>query len=518
MKQNIYYLKLSSICNSRIKKSIAISLLFIFTINPMLWAAMPIGTNFWRIDWGGWEDYFKPSLNWSTVSDPWATQFKTDVGIYNTLRFMDWGPTNGSTLVNWANRIQKTDNHYTGNTVNLKLGSAGTLTTGKGVAYEWMIDLCNRTGKNMWICIPHQASLDFTTQLATLIKNRLNSNLKVYVEYSNECWNTKFYQTQWLYDESQRLGFANRAVTYQGNIAYPSPIRKAYVFYAMKHFQRFENVWGVNNSRVVKVIAGQLKFQNSDNFRAIWGDEHVMVTYDMALLNDSYFNPGNVRVNSYAMSIYWHGDNTTQMIANLNDVILPQLDDARRSLEGTGVTLIGYEGGQDGGNQVANAQNIAIKNVYNQCLTSINNKLQGLFCHYTHVGWGQNNAWGAKRTTATTLTNEKYKYDAIKAWKQANAREEGDDELDENDDNPFINSSDYTLTVFPNPVQTELYVACSDEVAKVQIIDPTGRVVLENTTPTGIKTFMLNDMCDGMYLVKAIRTNGSSIMVKFVKH
>ena len=29
------------------------------------------------------------------------------------------------------------------------------------VAYEWMIDLCNRTGKDMWITVPHVADDDY---------------------------------------------------------------------------------------------------------------------------------------------------------------------------------------------------------------------------------------------------------------------------------------------------------------------------------------------------------------------
>lgn len=55
-----------------------------------------------------------------------------------------------------------------------------------------MIKLCNLMGKNMWVSIPHLASDDFITKLGQLIKDTLRSDLKVYVEYSNEVWGNLF--------------------------------------------------------------------------------------------------------------------------------------------------------------------------------------------------------------------------------------------------------------------------------------------------------------------------------------
>jgi hypothetical protein len=61
--------------------------------------------------------------------------------------------------------------------------------TPSGVAYEYMIELANITNKDIWINIPTAADDDYVTQLATLLKDTLNPNLKIYVEYSNETWN-----------------------------------------------------------------------------------------------------------------------------------------------------------------------------------------------------------------------------------------------------------------------------------------------------------------------------------------
>jgi VCBS repeat-containing protein len=56
--------------------------------------------------------------------------------------------------------------------------------------WEHTIAAANATGKDMWLCIPVSASTDYVTQLATLVKNNLDSGLNVYVENANEVWNS----------------------------------------------------------------------------------------------------------------------------------------------------------------------------------------------------------------------------------------------------------------------------------------------------------------------------------------
>ena len=110
--------------------------------------------------------------------------FKDRLGIYSTLRFMDWANTNNSPVVNYWNDVpQKT--YYT-------MGGP------KGVAIDYMIQLCNETGKNMWLCVPHMASDTFCNDVGYDISHSLNSNLRLYVEYSNEVWNGAFGQSNWV--------------------------------------------------------------------------------------------------------------------------------------------------------------------------------------------------------------------------------------------------------------------------------------------------------------------------------
>jgi len=144
------------------------------------------------------------------------------------IRFMDWGMTNASPVSDWADRRLPSHIFQTGiiNRRSPGAGSPGDRET--GVAYEYMVALCNASGKEMWINVPHLASADFMTKLAKLIRfgsdgvnpydgpqsnplfAPLNANLKVYVEYSNEIWSGgfSFPQGDWAESEAAKAGLS----------------------------------------------------------------------------------------------------------------------------------------------------------------------------------------------------------------------------------------------------------------------------------------------------------------------
>lgn len=374
-----------------------------------------IGTNFWRVDWGnGWTDYYNSGINWSTVTNPWRTDFINDLAPYSVLRFMDWGPTNGSEFVNWSSRIQKTADHYNV-TVPLTNGD-GSSTTGRGVAYEWQIDLCNRATTDMWITVPHKASDDFVRQLARLIRDNLNSSRKVYVEYSNEVWNWGFDQTNYADAQGTSLGLVG-GYPFKGNTIYINAWWGFYVYRACQVARIFEQEFAGQTNRLVKVLAGQLGYDNWPDYVATWGDVHPVVMQHLAALVQPSINPNNVTFDAYALAPYWNGDNLTTMQASIPGLV-EKFNEAQRAITNhgpAGLKLVCYEAGQDGGNQVANAQNSGIYNVYIDALNQISAKIQGPLVHYTHVGWDGGHAWGAKQSTSSTLANS-HKYRAIVDW------------------------------------------------------------------------------------------------------
>jgi hypothetical protein len=55
-----------------------------------------------------------------------------------------------------------------------------------------MVDMANAINATPWLSIPYKASDDYIRQYARMVKNRLRKDQKVYVEYSNEVWNSIF--------------------------------------------------------------------------------------------------------------------------------------------------------------------------------------------------------------------------------------------------------------------------------------------------------------------------------------
>jgi hypothetical protein len=108
---------------------------------------------------------------------------------FQILRFMDWMKTNGSTEQYWNKRILPTNATYTN-------GSAPV---------EIMVSLSNQVNASPWFNMPHMADDRYVTNFAKVVKTKLKSSLKVYVEYSNEVWNYSFPQGNWVQEQATKL-------------------------------------------------------------------------------------------------------------------------------------------------------------------------------------------------------------------------------------------------------------------------------------------------------------------------
>lgn len=95
----------------------------------------------------------------------------------DTLRLMDFTQANNSTDSNWTSRSKPTDALYK-----------------HGVPWEYCIQLMNQLHSNIWVNIPGHADNGYVQNLANLLKYNLDPSLKIYVEYSNEVWNTIYDQ------------------------------------------------------------------------------------------------------------------------------------------------------------------------------------------------------------------------------------------------------------------------------------------------------------------------------------
>lgn len=119
-----------------------------------------------------------------TTADVFEKNFVQRVNANNNmfgiLRFMEGTATNGLGVAKWSDRTPK----------NYATQQKQFSSSRSGISWEYVIELANLTGKDPWINIPHLADDDYVEQLAILLKNNLNSERKIYIEYSNEIWNT----------------------------------------------------------------------------------------------------------------------------------------------------------------------------------------------------------------------------------------------------------------------------------------------------------------------------------------
>ncbi|MDW8344849.1 MAG: hypothetical protein RMM51_10205 [Verrucomicrobiae bacterium] len=142
------------------------------------------------------------------------------------LRFMDWMATNASPQRDWADRRLPRFVFQMG-VLNRRAPAMGFVGDRKtGCAIEHMVALCNATGRDMWITVPHMATDDYVIKLARLLRYGsdgvepysspqsnpvyppLAAGRRVFVEYSNEIWSggNSFPQGNWAQEQASALG------------------------------------------------------------------------------------------------------------------------------------------------------------------------------------------------------------------------------------------------------------------------------------------------------------------------
>lgn len=157
-------------------------------------------------------------------SEPWPFRkvaFETYHPLFSTVRFMDWQETNGSHQKHWENRPVPDQQTF-------------RLEERRGVPLEWMIDYCNTLHISPWFCMPHEADDNYIRQFAMMVKEKLNPELKIYVEYSNEVWNTHpaFDQTSY-------------AVKMAETLPHPVLVKKAKFIFAAWYAHRSKQIWEI---------------------------------------------------------------------------------------------------------------------------------------------------------------------------------------------------------------------------------------------------------------------------------
>lgn len=287
-------------------------------------------------------------------TDPFLPEFLDFCRPFHCLRFMDWGVTNNSLQETWSDRKRPT--FYTmvgkGGDPEGKWGPPPTPFVRKfsgGVAYEYMIQLCNMLQIDMWVCIPHRATDDYITQLARLMNSTLDPSLKVYLEFSNEIWNWQFHQASWMLQSP----LAGALVEAEGGFPWKNsdrtdgkdhPERIAALF--RRAFSIWEREWGEERDRLTRVCSVQVGWPDTAKRTIRWCMDHGGAD---AVSPTAYFGPSKDHYRKWAAA---GADLTADMVIdNMSEVLREQreggiLSEVVAFARSYRLPYVAYEGGQ----------------------------------------------------------------------------------------------------------------------------------------------------------------------------
>jgi hypothetical protein len=331
---------------------------------------------------------------------------------FNTYRFMDWMTTNGTPQKTWADRPKVDDATW----------------TRRGIPLEVILDLCNAQKVNPWLCLPHQADDDYVRNFAALVKERLDPSLKVWIEYSNEVWNSMFEQQHYAQRRGQELGLGPKERPWEG----------AAMFYsrrALEIFAIFEQVFG-GRERLMRVLAWQAA-------NPWWSENIVLPAGDaghhadaLAIAPYITFLPSPQSKPSAAEIGQWSVD---QVLDTVENEKLPECEkwmrDQKAIADKWGLKLVCYESGQHlvgvgGGENVealtkvfmAANRSPRMGAIYTKYLNAWRDLGGDLMCLFASTGnWSKWGSWGLTEYYDEGEA-EQPKLKAVLDWNRAHPR------------------------------------------------------------------------------------------------
>jgi hypothetical protein len=397
-----------------------------------------------------------------------TNKFTGFISDFQVIRFMDFTHTNGSRIKNWNERTPV--HYYTQSRVG-------------GVAWEYVVQLANETGKDVWINIPHLATDTYIDSLARLIHSRLNPSLKIYVEYSNELWNGAFSQHHDCAALAQGLGFTGQ------------PWERTWKYTVKRSadvFSIFKNAYS-DDQRLVFVIPSQAA--------NVWLSEELISYFD-----DPLYNPHQIKPDAIAIAPYF-GHDVANNLVNQNKVQSASISEILNDLENSipesldwiedhktlaykyKLRLIAYEGGQHlvatGSNLnndlltqklISTNRNAGMLELYCGYMDAWYDAAGDLFCHFNSVqAYTRYGSWGLMEEQNDT---DSPKYlglrECVFPYNQVSSA-------------VFSDSGNHAaLYISPNPASETIMIIGADETAYYEVFNSTGQLLQAgsgNTVP-----------------------------------
>ena len=176
------------------------------------------------------------------VSKPLIFHPKSLAGIqkYRSIRFQELQRMQSTRITTWASRPMLDHYHWA---------------TTDGIPVELIVDLANALNAEPWLHIPHTATDDFVENFANYVRDNLNINLNIYLEYSNEHWNpsTDFPQSDYMLAQAVANDLAQAA----------TDLAQQVTFYGIRSgevFDQWRTAFGLDSNRITTVVGGWAGF------------------------------------------------------------------------------------------------------------------------------------------------------------------------------------------------------------------------------------------------------------------
>ncbi|MCS6928309.1 MAG: PKD domain-containing protein [Saprospiraceae bacterium] len=422
------------------------------------------------------------------AENPFYEVFLEKIAPFQVLRFMDWGATNNNPVRRWQERTPLTYFTYG---------------TPQGVPYEVMIDLANRTRKDVWICVPHAVDDDYITRMAELFRDRLDSNRTIYLEYSNEVWN-------WIFDQAHY-----NEQTRPANLNYGRAIAEK----AGRVFRIWHQVFGPQKHRVKRVLGLQAGYN--------YLNEEIL-----AQLSQSEWDYGSpasyigLDHTSNGKPVLHAGSTIDDILTNARNhwaEFRPVVRQDYWNVQLFGKEVLNYEGGQHFVGNVfgipypyqqamwAAQYSPGIYALYNDMLDTIRAWGSRLFGNFT-LASPQESVYGSWGVLNDIDIQPPYMQTAPKYQALLDNRCAMPTKV-----NPELKRGEDALVVFPNPTSgtfsIQLHLTHSDTL-QLRVYDALGRLIAEgvHTLPAGEHRLPvhLSSTPAGLYRVFVFGENGSS--------
>lgn len=323
---------------------------------------------------------FKPGTENQPAANIWDAAFIARWTGWAALRAMDMLATNNSRQARWSDRPLPDDRTF----------------APQGIALEWLVDLANRCGVGPWFCMPHRADDDYLRRAASLVAERLDERLPLWVEYSNEVWNPDFEQSAYASQQGLALGLA------------PEAYAARWRWHAKRSRDMFA-IWSqpfAGSKRLKRVLGTQTG--NSWGSQQLLRDPVIEVADVLAVSAYLPLTPGVNTSPSAAEVARWPLERVFEQLDEGLEQLVQWQAEQRRWCARHGLLLVAYEGGQHAVGIGEAVRNSALERLftlanrdermglmYRRLFDRWEEADGDLFCHFSSVSapsrWGN---WG----------------------------------------------------------------------------------------------------------------------------